>query len=180
MFGFFKKINDNELTRQFVKATFLSGKDFCRGIADGVRISSNGTVSFPVNDNTVLEVSVAILGTCLAVLKGYSKIMTVERATHIESFSKRSIEKDFELSSDSAAEINLSLDEYQDVFCKAVHAKTNPFGEIAGEMLVRCLGEQANALCIKETGGLNPITHHMVGDYVTIVVTGGLKYWKKN
>jgi hypothetical protein len=57
-------------------------------------------------------------------------------------------------------------------------SKRNPFGEVSGIMLVRSMGENAMALCLPGTGALNPHTHLMVGDILTLAVTQALIFWK--
>lgn len=181
MFGFFKrKSSDEEQSRMFVRQVFDLGRKTCRHVAEGVQMSTGGKVSFPISDDVSVEISLAILGTALAVLKGHSQVMTAVRGTQIVTYCKRSIERDYDLSADSAAKMNDALDEYQNAFQRSMSSKNNPFGEVAGIMLVRSLGQQATALCVPGTGALNLDTHQIVGDLVTMTVTQALAFWKGN
>lgn len=141
-------------------------------------MTTQGNVNLPVNDDASLEISLAILGTSLAVLKGHSPVMTADRGAKVEVFCKRSIERDYELPLDSAKNLNAALDEYQDVFQKSMTGKNNPFGEISGIMLARCLGPQATALCLPGTGTLNPFVHQVIGDLITLTITQTMAFWK--
>jgi hypothetical protein len=144
MFGFKKsKGKDEELSRQYVRQVFAVGLESCRIIAEAIPTTTQGDVTFPVNNDTTLEISLAILGTSLAALEGHSQVMTVDRGAKIEAFCKRSIERDYDLPTDSAGKFNDSLDEYQVAFRKSMENNNNPFGEISGIMLCRCLGPRA-------------------------------------
>ena len=147
MFGFRKpKGNDEELSCQYVRQVFAVGIETCPTIAEAIQTTTQGDVAFPVNDAASLEISLAILGTSLAVLKGHSQVMTAGRGTEIETFCKRSIERDYDLPADSACKLNAALDEYQDAFQKSMGNKNNPFGDISGIMLCRCLGPRTTEL----------------------------------
>ena len=173
-----KKQRDEELCCQYVRQVFAIGREICPSIAEAVQMSTQGEVTFPVNDDVNLEISLAILGTSLAVLKGHSQVMPAERGTQIETFCKSSIERDYDLPADSACKLNESLDKYQDAFQKSMAGKNNPFGETSGMMLVRCLGSRAKALCLPGTSSLNPFVHQVVGDVMTMTVTQALTFWK--
>ena len=181
MFGLGKKKkSDEELCRQYVRQVFAIGRETCSSIAEAVQMSTQGEVTFSVNDDVSLEISLAILGTSLAVLKGHSPVMSAERGTQIEKFCKSSIKRDYDLPADSACKINESLDEYQDAFQKSMAGKNNPFGETSGMMLVRCLGPRAKALCLPGTSILNSFVHQVVGDVMTMTVTQAMTFWKGN
>jgi hypothetical protein len=141
-------------------------------------MSSDAHVSLPVNDDTSFEISLAILGTALAILKGYFGTMTGNRGTHIETFCQRSIQQDYHLPSDSADKIIDGLDGYQAVFEKAMRDNKNPFGEISGIMLVRTFGSRVSALCIPGTSTLNPFVHEITGGLMTSTVNQVLTFWK--
>ena len=144
MFGFRNsRRSDEELSRQYVRQAFAVGREICPSIADALQITTHGDVAFPVNDDVSLEISLAILGTSLAVLKGHSQVMTAHRGSEVERFCRRSIEEDYNLPSDTVGKLNASLDEYQDAFQKSMANENNPFGDISGIMLCRCLGPRA-------------------------------------
>ena len=165
MFGFKRsKGNDAELSRQYVRQVFAVGRETCPSIAEALRTTTQSDVAFPVNDDASLVISLAILGTSLAVLKGHSQVMNADRGAKVEGFCKRSIEDDYDLPAETAGKLNASLDEYQDVFQKSMSNKNNPFGDISGIMLCRCLGPRAAELCLPGTGSLNPFIHQVVGD----------------
>ena len=104
--------------------------------------------------------------------------MTADRGTEIDAFCKLSIQRDYDLPSDSARKLNEAIDEYQDTFEKSMARKNNPFGETSGVMIVRCLGPGAKALCLPGTSALNPFVHQVVGDVLAITVTQALTFWR--
>lgn len=72
MFGFGeRKQQDEELCRQYVRRVFAIGHDMCPAIADNVQMVTQGKVTFPINDDVRLEISLAILGASLAILNAY-------------------------------------------------------------------------------------------------------------
>ncbi len=179
MFGFLKsKQNDEELSRQYVRQVFAVGRDTCPSMAEAIQTTTKGDVNFPVNDDTGLQISLAILGASLAVLKWYSQVMTADRGGKVEAFCKRSIERDYDLPPDLAKKLNAELDEYQDAFQESMASKNNPFGEISGIMLARCIGAQSTAMCLPGSGTLNPFVHQVVGDLMTMTVTQAMTFWK--
>lgn len=179
IFGFLKKQpKDDELCRQFVRRMFELGRDTCPSVAEGVQTSTGGKVHFPVNDAASLEVSLAIMGTALAVLDGHSQLMSAERGRRIAAACKRSIETDDGLPIDSARKMNEALEEYQVAFQRSMASQNNPFGEVSGMMLVRCMGKKAMALCLPGTGNLNPLTHQIIRDLTAMTVTQALTFWK--
>lgn len=170
--------NDENLSRQYVRQVFAVGREICSTIAEAIQTTTQGDVSFPVDDEVSLEISLAILGTSLAVLKGHSQVMTADRGTQIETFCKQSIEKDYDLPSVTAGNLTGALDEYQAAFIKSMSSKDNPFGEISGIMLCRCLGQRATELCLPGTGSMNPFIHQVVGDMMTMTITQTMMFWK--
>lgn len=179
MFGFgMKKQRDEELCRQYVRGVFAIGHDICPSIAETIQTSTQGEVTFPINDDVRLEISLAILGASLAILKGDSPLMPAERGTQIEIFCKSSIERDYDLPADSSYKLNEALDKYQDAFQKSMAGMIDPFGEISGIMLVRCLGPRFKELCLPGTSTLNLFIHQMVGGVVTLTITKAMSFWK--
>jgi len=172
------KTDDEELSRQYVRQVFAVGRETCQTVAEAIQTTTQGNFAFPVNDDASLEISLAILGTSFAALKGHSQVMNADRGTRVEMFCKRSIDKDYDLSSESAAKLKASLDEYQEAFQKSITNNSNPFGDISGIMLCRCLGPQAIALCLFGTGSLNPFIHQVVGDLMTMTITQSMTFWK--
>jgi hypothetical protein len=169
---------DEELSREFVRQVLAAGRETCRHIAEGVRITADRQFAFPVNDDVSFEVSVAILGTALAVLKGYSQMMTADRGSRIEVFCKRSLRRDYGLPGDSADNVDEALDAYQSIFVKAIADNKNPFGETFGSMLVKCLGPSVSALCIDHTSVLNPSVHMVVGMLAETTLRQVLSFWR--
>ena len=169
---------DEELSREFVRQVFDAGRETCRYVAEGVRMTTDGRFAFPINNNVSAEISMAILGTALAILKGNSQIMTAERGNQIEVFCRRSIRRDYGMPSEDADWIDHALDEYQAAFRSAITGNKNPFGETFGRMLVRCLGASVSALCISGTSALNPAVHETVGNLATLTVKQVLEFWK--
>jgi hypothetical protein len=137
-----------------------------------------GDVRVPITDDTSLEVSLAILGTSLAVLKGHSNIMSRDRGAGIETLCKQSIERDYDLSVESVLKLIKAVDEYQATFERAMQSNINPFGEISGVMLVRLLGSQVKSFCVRGTTALDPVLHQIVGDMMTMTITQAVNYWK--
>lgn len=179
MFGFGKKQADDDASaKQFVHQMFVLGRETCPSIEESVQMSSSGNVRFPVNDDARAEVSLAILGTALAVLQGHSQVMNADRGRRISTACKQSIARDYNLPAPSAESMASTLDEYNSAFQRSMSSKNNPFGEVSGMMLVKCMGKDAMALCVPGTGDLNPLTHQMVGDMLTMTVTQALEFWK--
>ncbi|MEB2308235.1 MAG: hypothetical protein OZ917_02890 [Candidatus Brocadiaceae bacterium] len=179
MFGFKRsKGNDEELCRQYVRHVFAVGRKTCPSIAEALRITTRGKVAFPVNDDASLEISLAILGTSLALLKGHSQVMNADRGAKVEGFCKRSIEEDYDLPAEAAGKLNASLDKYQDAFQKSMSQRNNPFGDISGIMICRCLGQRAMELCLPSTGSLNPFIHQVVDDLMMMTITQTMIFWK--
>ena len=179
MFGFKRsKGSDEELSRQYVRHVFAVGHESCPNIAEALRITTEGDVEFPMNEDTSLEISLAILGTSLAVLKGHSQMMNASRGATVEGFCKRSIKEDYDMLSKTADWLNASLDGYQNAFQKALSDKKNPFGDISGIMLCRCLGPRIVEICFSGTNSLNPVTHELVGDMMAITITQTMTFWK--
>jgi hypothetical protein len=181
MFGFLKnKANDDKLSKEFVRQMFALGRNTCPSIAEGVEMWTGGEVHFPVNDDASLEVSLAIIGTALAVLEGrHSKVMTTERGRQIAAACKQSIENDYGLPVESSRKMNQALDEYRAAFDGSIASDKNPFGEVSGIMLVRCMGKNAMALCLPDVPGiLSPLIHQTIGDVMTLTVAQALTFWK--
>lgn len=141
-------------------------------------MSTGDNVRFPVNDDTSAEVSLAILGTALAILQGHSQIMNADRGSRIATACKQYLSKDYDLPAASAQSMTSTVDEYNTAFQRSMSSKNNPFGEVSGIMLVKCMGKNAMTLCLPGTGSLNPFTHQMVGDMLTMTVTQALEFWK--
>jgi len=179
MLGFGKKKqNDEGFSREYVRRVFADGYDASLAIAQAVQMSTQGEVVFPVNDDVSIEISLAILGTSLGVLKGHSQVMPAERGHQVERLCKRSIQNDYGLSADFAAKMNEVLDDYAHAFEKCMADNNNPFAEVSGMMLGRCLGPQSIALCLPGTSNINPFTHQVVGDVMMMTVTQALAFWK--
>lgn len=179
MFGFSKsESSEEEYSRTFVRQVFEVGRNTCRHVAEAVQMATMGDVSFPLNDDASAEVSLAILGTVLAVLKGHSTVMTRDRGVQIEGFCKRSLQKDYGLSPDEASNMIDVLEEYQRAFESAISLGKSPFGDISGIMICRCLGPQAMRLCVRGTSALNPFVHQVVGDLMSMRITQASTFWK--
>jgi len=132
-----------------------------------------------MTDDTSLEVSLAILGTSLAILKGgHSTIMSKARGTEIEICCKQSIERNYELPLDSVSKLIEAIDEYQAAFERDKQSNVNPFGEISGIMLVRLLGPQVKSFCVRGTTALDPFLHQIVGDIMTMTIAEAMTFWK--
>jgi hypothetical protein len=180
MFGFFKnRSNDEGHAKEFVRHIFVLGRETCTSVGKAIQMIPPGDVRIPVTDDTSLEVSLAILGTSLAVLKGHSKIMSRERGTGIETWCKQSIERDYNLPPDSVSKLLKGVDEYQVTFERAMQANINPFGEISGIILVRLLGSHVKSFCVRGTTALDPVLHQIVGDMMTMTITQAVNYWKE-
>ncbi len=121
MFGFFKnRLNDERHAREFVRHIFALGRETCTSVGKAIQMISPGDLRVPITDDTSLEVSLAILGTSLAVLKGHSNIMSIDRGTEIETWCKQSIERDYDLPLESAAKLMEAVNEYQAAFQRAI------------------------------------------------------------
>jgi hypothetical protein len=179
MVGFFKgKSNDERRASDFVRQMFELGRKTCHSVAEAVQMTTSGDVSFPLTDDSSLEVSLAIIGTSLAILKGNSKIMSRDRGTEIETWCKQSIERDYDLPLDTTSKLIDAINEYQEAFEKAMQSNINPFGEISGIMLSRSLGPRVKSICLNDTTALNPFVHQVVGDVMTMTITKAMTYWK--
>jgi hypothetical protein len=174
------KSPDEELSREFVCLVFAAGREACRSISEGVRDTTRSEYSFPINDDASIEVSLAILGTSLAAMKGHLQVMPADRGARIETFCKRSIQKDCGLTPDSANQMIVALDAYQAAFTNSIAGKKNPFDEPSGIMLVRWLGPRIDTLFVPGTTALNPATHQLVGGLLTLTVNKVLTFWKGN
>ncbi len=175
--GFFSNLfsTDEELARQYLRQVFSTGGQICTSIAAATQ---RFDVSFPVNNESREEISLAILGTSLAILKDNSPLMTAERGAMVEKYCKQAILKDCDVPAAVISKLNNDLDKYQDAYQKAMDSKNDPFGKISGMMLVRLLGPRVKELCLPETGDLNPIIHMQVGGIFTLAVMGAMKFWK--
>lgn len=180
MFGFFKKrLSDEQLAREFVTFIFALGHKTCNSIGKAIQMIPPGDVRVPMTDETSLEVSLAILSTSLAILKGgHFKIMLQDRGTEIDTWCKKSIERDLYLPLNSAEKLIEAVEEYQAAYERAMHSNINPFGEISGILLVRLLGPRVKFFYVRGTTALDPILHHIVGDLMTMAVTQAMQYWK--
>lgn len=179
MFGLFKnKFHDEQHAKEFVRLMFALGRETCHSVSKAIQTAASGEVSFPLTDDPSLEVSLAILGTSLAILKGHSKIMSQDRGTEIETWCKQSIERDYDLPCNSASKLIEAVDEYQGAFERAMQSHINPFGEISGIMLNRALGHLIKSLCLSGTTELNSFVHQIVGDMMTMTITQAMTYWK--
>lgn len=180
MFGFLKRTDsDKELSRQFVRLIFAIGWNMCAAIAEMVEtIRGEDAVSFAVNDDRRMEVSLALLATCLATLKGYSTVMKADRGHRIEEWCRDSIRQDYDLAPDETAKLYATLDEYKAAFNRMLASRSNPYGEITGIMLASCLGHGVHALCVPGTEVLSPTIQTMVGDALMLQVSRALAFWK--
>lgn len=169
---------DEKLSRQYVQQVFKAGRKTCPTIAEAIQKTTQDDVTFPVNDDTRLEISLAILGTSLAILKAPFEFMTAERGSQIETFCKRSIKRDYDMPADLAGKSIVALDEYQEAVQKSLIDKINLFAETSGLMIVRCLGPRAETLCLPGIPTLSPSDHHAVGDLMTMAVTHTITFWK--
>lgn len=170
--------SDDDNAKAFVNQMFALGRDACPSIAEAVEMSCGGTVSFPVNEDVYVEISLAIMGTALAVLGGYSQVMTAERGARIADACKASIRSHYGLTADEIRGINDAIDQYTGAFNKSMQGRANPFGEVSGMMFMRCMGKKAYTLCLPGSGAINPMTHQMVGDLMTMMVTEAVSFWK--
>lgn len=179
VFGFFKRKDKyEELSRKYVLHVYAVGGEVCPIIADTIQTTLGKDVNFPINEDTNLEISLAILGTSLAILKGNSTVMTLEQGVRVEAFCKRTIERDCDFPPNLASLCIEILDRYQDAFQKSMSSGNNPFGSITGIMIVQCLGPQTMALCLPGSTNLNPVIHQVVGDVMTMIINQTMMYWK--
>lgn len=170
--------NDKELSSQYVRHVLLAGRNSQQPIAKALGDLATSKVSFPLDEDAAFEISLSILGASLALLKGHSKVMTAERGAQIEKYCKQSIENDFRLSPDFVMETIRAIDEYQSAVNNAMTSGKNPFGDISGMMLVKCLKSEAMQLCLPGTGNLNPIIHQVIGDLMALAITETATFWK--
>jgi|GEM_PF-2054470 len=174
------KSPDEELSREFVTLVFAAGREVCRSISEGVRDVTRSEYSFPINDDASIKVSLAILGTSLAALKGHVQIMSGDRGAGIEAFCKRAIQRDYGLTPDSANQMIAALDAYQAAFTNSIANKKNPFNEASGMMLVQWLGPRINTQFVPGTTVINPATQELVGGLLTLTINKVLTFWKGN
>lgn len=173
-----KRPNDEELSKEFVRLIFHAGSMICKEIANGIEMTLQGETKFPVNDDTNLQVSLAILGNALAVLNdGSSPLMTAERGAQIALACKLSIKNDYGLGIDEAKELNQIVLEYQKIFQQAISTKINPLGEISKMMLARCLGKGVLALTYPGVETFDIDTLDMVCDLLMRSTGTVLKFW---
>ncbi len=172
--------NDEELSRQYVERVFLVGREICSIISKSIHMNIKDEVKFTVDDENSLEISLSILGTSFVVLKGYSQVMTVERGVEVERYSKLSLEKDYDLPSDTIRKLYDSIDHYQDAFRNGISNKKNPFPEVTKMMLSRCLGSDISTLYLPkpENDIFNPIILDLVNDIMVITITRTMEFWK--
>ena len=172
---FRRKPKDEHRARGFVKQVFALGRETSGSYA---KILENSGITFPLTIDLSAEVSLALLGTSLGLLKGHTLVVPRARGVEIESWCKQSIECDYEYSREEASGLIEAIDEYQEAVERAMQSSANPFAEISGLMLVRALGPQVRSICVGDTDVLNPFIHMVVGDTLTITITGALGYWK--
>lgn len=172
-----KKHSDEDNARKFVRLVFDHGRITCQSIQKAIAMTTSGDVSFPTTDDNSLEISLSILGTSIAILKGYSKVMSRERGIQIESLCKHSIENDYDLPTEDATKLVHAIDEYQEAFNRAIHSKINPFLEISYIMLMRCFGQDFKILCLKGSSNLKFFVHQVVGDLMTLSVDQAIEFW---
>lgn len=171
---FRRKPNDEHRARGYVKQIFALGRETSGSLADLLQTCG---VEFPPDDLSA-EIALAVLGTSLGLLKGHTLVMQRARGVEIESWCKRSIERDYEFSQEEASGLIEAIDEYQEAVERAMQSGANPFAEISGIMLVRALGPQVRSICVGDTDALNSFVHMAVGDALTLSITGALGYWK--
>lgn len=169
-----------ELSRQYVSEALAVSKEICPSIARAVEMTTDGEIEFLINEDSYFEICLAILGASFAILKSNSELMNPSKALNIERACKSIIEKDCDLPAELKSEFYNILDEYQDAYRKAVALKKNPFGDIGGIMLVRCLGTEAVGLCSPGTGSLNPFTHTLISDVMMMAITNTMTFWKSS
>lgn len=172
--------NDEDLSREYVKSTFLVGREVCPYISEVLIENELGGIGCSENDDNLLDISLAILGTSIVVLKGYSQIMTVERDSKIEEYCKLSLGRDYDLPNDEVLILHKVIDNYQDIFRRGIKNKTNPFGEITKLMISRCLGSEVSKVCLPEPDSdiFNPVIIESLTDIMMITVTRTMEFWK--
>lgn len=172
------KNKDEERSRYFIQFVLSIGKTICPEIADTIKTISEGEIHLPENEDSYFEISLCILGTSLAVLKGYSQVMTVERGENIEKYCEQSFQKDYDLPFDSITKIHSSLHDYQNEFKKSMVNNLNPFGGISQIMLVRCLGENSPKLFV-DSNNFHPAILEAIVNTMMSTVTKTLSFWEE-
>ena len=120
---------------------FTIGRVTCDSIAKWFQMLPIEDVDFPVTDNTIYEVSLAILGCSIACLLVPSRVMTKERGAKIDELCNKIIDKD-DLPTHFTECINNWIAEYKVSCQKAMDRKEHPFGNPSGIMLCSCLGQK--------------------------------------
>jgi hypothetical protein len=180
MFGLelFKK-KDEKLSRQYIEQILTYGPETCEIIAEEVNKQTQKSITFPVNDHTNIETSIAILATSLAFLSGgHSESLSADRGAKIEELCRVLISRDFGLSPEESDDLITTMNKYENVFEKAISIYKNPFGDIAGFFICQCFGPQRiHEICLSNSDTINPQAHEIIGDLITISIMENLKFW---
>ena len=172
------KNKDEEHSRYFVQFVLSIGKTICPEIAETIKTISKGEILLPENEDCYFEISLCLLGASLAVLKGYSQVMSADRGVDIEKYCEQSFQKDYDLPFDSIAKIHSSLYDYQNEFKKSMGNNLNPFAGISQIMLVRCLGKKSPKLFV-DSSNFHPAILEAVVNIMMLTVTKTLSFWEE-
>lgn len=169
MFGFGKKhSNDEELARAFVIMVFTRGRELVPTIGECVQMCTDeGDVQPQMSENAGVEISLAILGTALAVLQGDSPIVDAGRGEQIASACRKSVTNVFHMPPFATQAVARTMDEYYEAYQNGL--RSEPFREASELMLVKCMsGEVKNFFLISE----------VVGDIFIMTVARAVEFWK--
>jgi len=121
-----------QMIKQFIRHTFEVARNASPIFCQNIQMTTDSKVGFPVDEDSCFIIFGALLGTSLAVLNGYSKVVSPERGAEISSMLKKILQTHNHIPPEHAKEMIASIDEYKDAFQRGMNSSGNPFGEVSG------------------------------------------------
>jgi len=168
-----------DAAREFTRFVFDLGRTTCSSLADGLATCTQKDVSLPVTDDTALEVSLALLGTTTACLRGHNAFTDSATGMRIAQHCHQSLRTDYGLSENDAQGVVAAVTGYDLIFEQGYRGKENPFGKVVGEMLRRTISEALPKLTVRGTANvMSPLVVGTLGGVFNLAATDALKFWK--
>jgi len=168
-----------DAARDFTRFVFELGRTTCKSLADGLATCTQQEVSLPVTDDTSLEVSLALLGTTTACLRGHSAFTDPPTGMRIAQHCHQSLRTDYGLSENDAQGVVSAVTGYDLIFDQGYRAEENPFGKVVGEILRRTIPEALPTLTVRGTDNvISPLVVGTLGGVFNLAATDAMKFWK--
>jgi hypothetical protein len=168
---------DENLAREFLVQVLGLGRTTASSLLEFLEKLK---APLPPEDDLATEVSLAVLGTSLAMLRGHSKIMDPVRAVEVGAWCKESVRQHCSAAGQVASQLVDAVDEYEQTVERAIRSSANPFSEVSGVLLIRAFGPRVGLICLQGTDTLNPFIHQIVGDVVTMATTQAMAFWQRD